>query len=147
MGDRGNATIVHVTLRWGIQVAPIAERPRETVVRRAGVTTQQPLVLAKALIEARKDSDLYDNRTFGSNKGAATKTIADYVPPGVQEALDIVVEKTGIMVRPVRSTAWKESHLGDSEVRPQLRTAFNDSGLPPHGEILDRAHASIREHP
>jgi type I restriction enzyme, R subunit len=46
----------------------------------------------------------------------------------------------------VRGTGWQESQPGGRQVRQQLRVVLKDSGLPPQGEIFDRAHAYIREY-
>ena len=43
-------------------------------------------------------------------------------------------------------TRWPESQPGDREVRRQLRLILKDSGLPPSGDLYDRAYAYIREH-
>ena len=48
-------------------------------------------------------------------------------------------------MRPVRGTGWQESQPEDRRVRQELRLVLRDSGLPPQGEIFDRAYAYIRE--
>jgi len=41
---------------------------------------------------------------------------------------------------------YHRSQPGDREVRQQLRVVLKESGLPPQGEVFDRAYAYIREH-
>jgi len=48
-------------------------------------------------------------------------------------------------VQPVRGTGWQTSHPGDRMVRQELRLILKNSGLPPAGELFDRAYAYIRE--
>lgn len=49
--------------------------------------------------------------------------------------------------RAVRGTGWQESQPGgDCEVRRQLRLVLRNSGLPPTGDLYDRAYAYVREH-
>ena len=60
--------------------------------------------------------------------------------------IETVVEKIDSLVRPVRGTGWQTSQPGDREVRRQLRLILKDSGLPPQGEVFDRAYAYISEH-
>jgi type I restriction enzyme R subunit len=48
-------------------------------------------------------------------------------------------------VQPVRGTGWQTSHPGDRTVRQELRLILKNSGLPPAGELFDRAYAYIRE--
>jgi len=57
-----------------------------------------------------------------------------------------IVEEIDALVRPIRGTRWQESHPGDREVRRQLRLVLKTSGLPPSGDLYDRAYAYIREH-
>ena len=49
-------------------------------------------------------------------------------------------------LKPIRGTSWQESQPGDREVRRQLRLVLKNNGLPPQGELYDRAYAYIREH-
>ena len=49
------------------------------------------------------------------------------------------------IVRPIRGQRWQESQPGDREVRRQLRLVLNNAGLPPAGDLFDRAYAYIRE--
>ena len=44
-----------------------------------------------------------------------------------------------------RRTGWQTSHSGDQMVRQELRMILKNSGLPPAGELFDRAYVYIRE--
>lgn len=57
-----------------------------------------------------------------------------------------VVEDIDALVRPIRGTGWQESQPGDREVRRQLRLVLKNSGLPPSGDLYDRAYSYIRGH-
>jgi type I restriction enzyme R subunit len=110
---------------------------------------KQLLELAKDLVEAEKAEEegrLDDIKVIDPDKGALTQILAEYAPPDVPVIIETVVEKIDAIVRPVRGTGWQESQPGDREVRQQLRLVLKDSGLPPQGEIFDRAYAYIREH-
>lgn len=110
---------------------------------------KQLLELAKDLVEAEKADEegrLDDIKVVDPDKGALTQILAEYAPPDVPVIIETVVEKIDAIVRPVRGTGWQESQPGDREVRQQLRLVLKDSGLPPQGEIFDRAYAYIREH-
>jgi len=57
-----------------------------------------------------------------------------------------VAAQIDAIVRPVRGTGWQESQPGDREVRRQLRLVLKNAGLPPTGDLYDRAYAYVREH-
>ncbi len=110
---------------------------------------KQLLELAKDLVEAERadeEGHLDDIKVVDPDKGALTQILAEYAPPDVPVIIETVVEKIDAIVRPVRGTGWQESQPGDREVRQQLRLVLRGSGLPPQGEIFDRAYAYIREH-
>lgn len=105
--------------------------------------------MAKDLVEAEKADDegrLDEVAVVDPDKGALTQILAEYAPPDVPVIIETVVEKIDAIVRPVRGTGWQESQPGDRSVRQELRLVLRDSGLPPQGEIFDRAYAYIREH-
>jgi type I restriction enzyme R subunit len=60
--------------------------------------------------------------------------------------IEHVAEEIDAIVRPIRGTGWQESQPGDREVRKQLRLVLRNSGLPPTGDLYDRAYAYVREH-
>ena len=72
--------------------------------------------------------------------------LEEFAPPGVPVIVAKVVEDIDALVRPIRGTHWQESQPGDREVRRQLRLILKNSGLPPSGDLYDRAYAYIREH-
>ncbi len=57
-----------------------------------------------------------------------------------------IADDAAAVLSSYRGTGWQESQPGDREVRRQLRLVLNSSGLPPSGELYDRAYAYIREH-
>jgi type I restriction enzyme, R subunit len=110
---------------------------------------KQILVLARDLVEAEKADDegrIDEIKVIDPDKGALTQILAEYAPPDVPVIIETVVEKIDAIVRPVRGTKWQESQPGDRNVRIELRRVLAESGLPPQGDIFDRAYAYIREH-
>jgi type I restriction enzyme R subunit len=80
------------------------------------------------------------------DKGALTQILEEFAPPDTPVIIANVVDEIDAIVRPSRGTGWQESQPGDREVRRQLRLVLKDSGLPPSGELYDRAYRYIREH-
>jgi len=74
------------------------------------------------------------------------KVARENLPPGVPMIIANVVEQIDAIVKPIRGTRWQESQPGDREVRRQLRLVLKNNGLPPSGDLFDRAYAYIREH-
>ncbi|HEY5482769.1 MAG TPA: HsdR family type I site-specific deoxyribonuclease [Propionibacteriaceae bacterium] len=107
------------------------------------------LDLARQLVEAERaeaDGRLDQFQVLDPDKGALTQILEEYAPPGVPVIVAKVVEDIDTLVRPIRGTHWQESQPGDREVRRQLRLILKNSGLPPSGDLYDRAYAYIREH-
>jgi type I restriction enzyme R subunit len=107
------------------------------------------LELAKDLVTAEKADEegrLNEIKVVDPDRGALTQILEEYAPPDVPVIIETVVERIDQIVRPVRGTGWQESQPGDREVRQQLRLVLRSNGLPPQGEIFDRAYAYIREH-
>lgn len=110
---------------------------------------KQLLELARDVVEAERADDdgrLDDIKVVDPDKGALTQILTEYAPPDVPVIIETVVEKIDAIVRPARGTKWQESQPGDRAVRIELRRVLAESGLPPQGEIFDRAYAYIREH-
>jgi type I restriction enzyme R subunit len=110
---------------------------------------KQLLILARNIVEAERaeeEGHLDDIKVVDLDKGALTQILAEYAPPNVPVIIENVVEQIDAIVRPVRGTNWQTSHPGDREVRRQLRLVLKNNGLPPQGEVFDRAYAYIREH-
>ncbi len=112
------------------------------VLKRILEVGRDMIVAEKADEEGRLD----DIKVIDPDKGALTQILEEYAPPGTPVVIETVVEKIDSLVRPVRGTGWQTSQPGDREVRRQLRLILRDSGLPPQGEIFDRAYAYISEH-
>jgi type I restriction enzyme R subunit len=109
---------------------------------------RQLLELAKSLLEAeRADSEgrIDEVKVVDPRKGALTQIFDEYKPAGVPFVIETVVEQVDSLVQPVRGTGWQTSHPGDRTVRQELRLILRNSGLPPAGELFDRAYAYIRE--
>jgi len=107
------------------------------------------LDLARQLVEAERaeaDGRLDQFQVLDPDRGALTQILEQYGPPGIPVIVATVVEEIDALVRPIRGTRWQESQPGDREVRRQLRLVLKNSGLPPSGDLYDRAYAYIREH-
>lgn len=107
------------------------------------------LDLATDLVEAEKaeaEGHLDELRVLDPDKGALSQILEEYAPPGLPVAIELVVEKIDAIVRPIRGSCWQTSQPGDREVRRRLRLVLKDSGLPPSGDLFDKAYAYIREH-
>jgi type I restriction enzyme R subunit len=106
------------------------------------------LELARDLLEAERADDegrIGDIKVVDPRKGALTQIFDEYKPEGVPVVIESVVENVDALVQPVRGTGWQTSHPGDRIVRQELRLILKNSGLPPAGELFDRAYAYIRE--
>jgi type I restriction enzyme R subunit len=80
------------------------------------------------------------------DRGALTQILQEYAPAGTPVIVEHVVEQIDAIVKPIRGTRWQESQPGDREVRRQLRLVLKNNGLPPAGDLYDRAYDYIREH-
>jgi type I restriction enzyme R subunit len=85
-------------------------------------------------------------RVLDPDRGALTQILAEFAPPDTPVIVENVAGQIDAIVRPVRGTGWQESQPGDREVRRQLRLVLRNSGLPPTGDLYDRAYAYVREH-
>jgi type I restriction enzyme R subunit len=106
------------------------------------------LELAKDLLEAERADDegrINEIKVIDPRKGALTQIFEEYRPEGIPVVIENVVEQVDALVQPVRGTGWQTSHPGDRMVRQELRLILKNSGLPPAGELFDRAYAYIRE--
>ena len=107
------------------------------------------LEVAKDLVAAEKAEEegrLDEIKVIDPDRGALTQILEEYAPPGTPVIVENVVEQVDAIVRPIRGTSWQTSQPGDREVRRQLRLVLRNSGLPPQGELFDRAYAYIAEH-
>ena len=107
------------------------------------------LDLARQLVDAERaeaDGRLDQFRVIDPDNGALTQILEEYAPPGTPLIVENVVEDIDAIVSPIRGTRWQKSQPGDREVRRQLRLVLRSSGLPPVGQLYNRAYAYIREH-
>ena len=107
------------------------------------------LDVARQLVGAERaeaNGRLDQFQVLDPDRGALTQILQEYAPPGVPVIVEHVVEEIDALVRPIRGSRWQESQPGDRDVRRQLRLILRNSGLPPAGELYDRAYAYIREH-
>jgi len=91
------------------------------------------------------DGRISEIKVVDPRKGALTQIFEEYKPDGVPLVIENVVENVDSLVQPVRGTGWQTSHPGDRMVRQELRLILKNNGLPPSGELFDRAYAYIRE--
>lgn len=106
------------------------------------------LELAKDLLEAERADDegrIDEITVVDPHKGALTQIFESYKPDGVPVVIENVVSQVDSLVTPVRNTGWQTSHPGDRMVRQELRLILRNNGLPPAGDLFDRAYAYIRE--
>jgi len=106
------------------------------------------LELARDLLEAERADDegrIDEIKVVDPRKGALTQIFEEFRPEGVPVIIENVVEQVDALVQPVRGTGWQTSHPGDRMVRQELRLVLKNNGLPPSGELFDRAYAYIRE--
>jgi type I restriction enzyme R subunit len=106
------------------------------------------LELARDLLEAERADDegrLDEIKVVDPRKGALTQIFEEFKPAGVPLVIETLVEQVDSLVQPVRGTGWQSSSPGDRSVRQELRLILKNSGLPPAGELFDRAYAYIRE--
>ena len=106
------------------------------------------LQLAKDLLEAEKadeEGHLDDIKVVDPRTGALTQIFNEFAPENTPVIIETVVEKVDALVQPVRGTGWQTSHPGDMAVRRNLRIVLHDCGLPPEGDLFNRAYAYIRE--
>lgn len=110
---------------------------------------KQLLAVAKDLVAAEKAEEegrLDEIKVVDPDRGALTQILEEYAPAGTPVVVENVVEQIDAIVRPVRGTNWQTSQPGDREVRRQLRLVLKNNGLPPQGDLFDRAYAYIAEH-
>jgi type I restriction enzyme R subunit len=107
------------------------------------------LDLARQMVGAERaeaEARLDRFQILDPDRGALTQILEEYSPPGTPVIVEHVVGEIDAIVKPIRGTGWQESQPGDREVRRQLRLVLKNNGLPPQGELYDRAYAYIREH-
>lgn len=109
----------------------------------------QLLSIATEVIETEKAEEqgtIDQIKILDPNIGALSQILNEYGPKDIPVMVEAVVEKIDSIVRPVRGTKWQQSQPGDRQVRKELRLVLKESGLPPTGELFDKAYAYIKEH-
>ena len=107
------------------------------------------LELARQIVGAERaeaEGRLDRFQVLDPDRGALTQILQEYAPAGTPVIVEHVVEQIDAIVKPIRGTRWQESQPGDREVRRQLRLVLKNNGLPPAGDLYDRAYDYIREH-
>jgi type I restriction enzyme R subunit len=128
------------------------EALRKTTIDSAAASVEflkQLLEVARDLVVAEKAEEegrLDEIKVVDPHRGALTQILEEYAPRDTPVIIENVVEQIDEIVRPIRGTGWQTSQPGDREVRRQLRLVLSRNGLPPQGDIFDRAYAYIREH-
>ncbi|MBB1043281.1 HsdR family type I site-specific deoxyribonuclease [Dietzia sp. DQ11-44] len=84
-------------------------------------------------------------RILDPNIGALTQIVEECKPEGASVVIEDVVTEIDRIVRDSAYSGWATDQAGDREVRKQLRLALKKFGLPPSGELFDRAYAYVRE--
>jgi type I restriction enzyme, R subunit len=122
------------------------------------------LEVARAVVEAEKEqvaeegaSALADGGEEESllpeeRMGALTQIFNEYAPEATPEIVErVVLEIDSVLMsatgaQRIAFRGWQQSTAGDKAVKVEIRAALNKFGLPPTGELFDRAYAYIAEH-
>ena len=142
MSPEGGRVFPRMTVKENLLMGaylPAARKHRETTLSK--VYSLFPILAEKADDEGR----ISEIKIVDPRKGALTQIFEEFKPQGVPLVIETVVEQVDSLVQPVRGTGWQTSHPGDRTVRQELRLILKNSGLPPAGELFDRAYAYIRE--
>ena len=103
--------------------------------------------LATDVVRVEKADDenrMDEERVLDPRRGALTQIFNEFAPSDSPEVVEQVVDDVDELVAPVRGTAWQTSHPGDRRVRVELRKILDDHGLPPVGELFDRAYGYVK---
>jgi len=136
---------------WRTLAERLEELRRERVAgaRESVEFLERLLDLARTMVGAERaeaEGRLDSFQVLDPDRGALSQILAEYAPPGVPVIVEHVVDEIDAIVKPIRGSGWQESQPGDREVRRQLRLVLSRNGLPPTGDLFDRAYAYIREH-
>ena len=117
-------------------------------------TAEQSVEFLKKLMElasdlvrvekAEAEDRIDEERVLDPRKGALTEIFQAYSPADSPEVVERVVDEVDELVLPVRGTGWQTSHPGDRKIRMDLRKVLDANGLPPVGELFDRAYAYVK---
>ncbi|MCB1003978.1 MAG: hypothetical protein KDB35_07300, partial [Acidimicrobiales bacterium] len=77
--------------------------------------------------------------------GALTQILAEYAPEQTPQIIRNVADDIDTIVSQVSFSGWQRSQPGDRQVRVEIRNVLRKHGLPPAGELFDRAYAYVAE--
>lgn len=101
--------------------------------------------LAADKAEAEGKLDELEETILNPNIGALTQIFSEYAPDTTPNIVAQVVQRIDNIAALVRGTGWKESHPADRRVRKDIRMVLKDFGLPPTGDLFNRAYEYVRE--
>lgn len=78
--------------------------------------------------------------------GALTQIFTVYKPDAAPEIINGVVEEIDSVVSGARFSQWQSSREGERPVRTAIPRALKKFGLPPSGQIFDKAYDYVAEH-
>jgi len=78
--------------------------------------------------------------------GALTQIFEEFAPPDAPVIIADIVWDIDHIVGEVSYPGWSETQRGDRLVRIEIRKVLGKYGLPPTGDLFDRAHAYVAEH-
>jgi type I restriction enzyme R subunit len=78
--------------------------------------------------------------------GALTEILKEYKPDATPEIINGVVEEIDAVVMATRFSRWQTSREGERAVKTAIRKALNKFGVPPSGQIFDKAYDYVAEH-
>lgn len=78
--------------------------------------------------------------------GALTQVFEEYAPPDTPVIVGNVVRDIDTLVKDFAFDGWADSHQASRELKRELRLLLKDKyGLPPTGDLFDKAYAYIAE--
>jgi type I restriction enzyme R subunit len=78
--------------------------------------------------------------------GALTQIFNEYKPDATPDIIERVVTRIDAVVEQVKYPSWQTSREGARLVKTEIRTALKDFGLPPTGDLFERAYDYVAEH-
>ena len=77
--------------------------------------------------------------------GALTQILAEYAPDQTPQIIRNVADDIDTIVSQVSFSGWQASQPGDRQVRIEIRNVLRKHGLPPTGDLFNRAYAYVAE--
>ena len=78
--------------------------------------------------------------------GALTQIFEEYGPETTPEIVNGVVQEIDAVVSGTRFSHWQTSREGERAVKTAIRQALKKFGLPPSGQIFEKAYDYVAEH-